>query len=112
MSALLGRIPSAVGYQPTLATEMGALQERITSTKSGFHHLRAPIELPGELQRSLLELMSRLSLTYGAIDLVLTPDGRYVFLEINPNGQWLWIDEMLSLGISHSIAEWLSEGTK
>ncbi|OYV35199.1 MAG: F0F1 ATP synthase subunit beta, partial [Acidocella sp. 20-61-6] len=35
MSALLGRIPSAVGYQPTLATDMGALQERITSTKKG-----------------------------------------------------------------------------
>ena len=35
VSALLGRMPSAVGYQPTLSTEMGALQERITSTKSG-----------------------------------------------------------------------------
>jgi F-type H+-transporting ATPase subunit beta len=35
MSALLGRIPSAVGYQPTLASEMGAMQERITSTKEG-----------------------------------------------------------------------------
>jgi F-type H+-transporting ATPase subunit beta len=35
VSALLGRIPSAVGYQPTLATDMGAMQERITSTKSG-----------------------------------------------------------------------------
>ena len=35
VSALLGRLPSAVGYQPTLATEMGQLQERITSTKTG-----------------------------------------------------------------------------
>ena len=35
VSALLGRMPSAVGYQPTLQTEMGALQERITSTKNG-----------------------------------------------------------------------------
>lgn len=35
VSALLGRMPSAVGYQPTLATEMGALQERITSTRRG-----------------------------------------------------------------------------
>ena len=35
VSAMLGRMPSAVGYQPTLATEMGALQERITTTKSG-----------------------------------------------------------------------------
>src|SRR3979409_1349199 len=35
VSALLGRMPSAVGYQPTLATEMGMMQERITSTKRG-----------------------------------------------------------------------------
>ena len=35
VSALLGRIPSAVGYQPTLSTDMGAMQERITSTKKG-----------------------------------------------------------------------------
>ena len=35
VSALLGRIPSAVGYQPTLATDMGTMQERITTTKRG-----------------------------------------------------------------------------
>ena len=39
VSALLGRIPSAVGYQPTLATDMGQMQERITSTKHGLDHL-------------------------------------------------------------------------
>lgn len=39
VSALLGRMPSAVGYQPTLATEMGLMQERITSTKKGLLHL-------------------------------------------------------------------------
>jgi F-type H+/Na+-transporting ATPase subunit beta len=41
VSALLGRLPSAVGYQPTLGTEMGELQERITSTTQGLHHLHA-----------------------------------------------------------------------
>ena len=41
VSALLGRMPSAVGYQPTLATEMGELQERITSTKTRLDHLGA-----------------------------------------------------------------------
>jgi F-type H+-transporting ATPase subunit beta len=39
VSALLGRMPSAVGYQPTLATEMGAMQERITSTNKVLLHL-------------------------------------------------------------------------
>ena len=41
VSALLGRIPSAVGYQPTLATDMGALQERITTHQEGLDHLGA-----------------------------------------------------------------------
>ena len=41
VSALLGRIPSAVGYQPTLATDMGQMQERITSTTQGLDHLGA-----------------------------------------------------------------------
>ena len=47
VSALLGRMPSAVGYQPTLATEMGELQERITSTKSGAITSRAGRVRPG-----------------------------------------------------------------
>ena len=45
VSALLGRMPSAVGYQPNLSTEMGALQERITSTKKGLNYLG-----PGDLR--------------------------------------------------------------
>src|SRR5438445_229834 len=50
VSALLGRMPSAVGYQPTLATEMGALQERIASTKKGpitsVHAVYVPADDP------------------------------------------------------------------
>jgi glutathione synthase/RimK-type ligase-like ATP-grasp enzyme len=72
------------------------------------NHPHLLIELTNCLVEKLLELMSRLSLSYGAIDLVLTPDGQYFFLEINPNGQWLWLDDMLNLGISEAIANWLA----
>ena len=48
VSALLGRIPSAVGYQPTLATEMGNLQERITSTKKGSITSVQAVYVPGD----------------------------------------------------------------
>jgi len=65
------------------------------------------IELPIDLQRLLLSLMDRLNLQYGAIDLVRTPDDRFVFLEINPNGQWLWLDDKLNLGITDAVAAWL-----
>jgi F-type H+-transporting ATPase subunit beta len=58
VSALLGRMPSAVGYQPTLQTEMGNLQERITSTKQGLDHLgsgrvraRRRLDRPGARER-------------------------------------------------------------
>jgi glutathione synthase/RimK-type ligase-like ATP-grasp enzyme len=54
--------------------------------------------------------MSSLKLTFGAIDLIETLDGNYVFLEVNPSGQWLWIDDKLSLGISDAIAHWLAKG--
>ncbi len=48
VSALLGRMPSAVGYQPTLATEMGALQERITSTKKGSITSEQAVYVPAD----------------------------------------------------------------
>ena len=48
VSALLGRMPSAVGYQPTLATEMGALQERITSTKKGSNTSVQAVYVPAD----------------------------------------------------------------
>src|SRR5690625_5460977 len=48
VSALLGRMPSAVGYQPTLATEMGAMQERITSTKTGSSTSGQAVYVPAD----------------------------------------------------------------
>jgi glutathione synthase/RimK-type ligase-like ATP-grasp enzyme len=52
--------------------------------------------------------MGALRLTFGAIDLIQTNTGEYVFLEINPSGQWLWLDDMLGLGISDTMADWLA----
>jgi glutathione synthase/RimK-type ligase-like ATP-grasp enzyme len=69
-----------------------------------------PHNLPRRLELQLLKLMRTLGLTFGAIDLVETPSGDYVFLEVNPSGQWLWIDDLLNLGISDAVAEWLSKG--
>jgi glutathione synthase/RimK-type ligase-like ATP-grasp enzyme len=69
------------------------------------HH---PITLPEHVIGHLLHLMDSLRLTFGAIDLIETPEGEYVFLEINPSGQWLWLDDMLELGISDAVADWLA----
>lgn len=59
--------------------------------------------LPERIRRACLELVARLGLRFGAIDMIVTPDDRYVFLEINPNGQWLWIEEETGLPISDAI---------
>jgi glutathione synthase/RimK-type ligase-like ATP-grasp enzyme len=66
------------------------------------------IELPKTISDLLHRLMQRLGLEFGAIDFVRTPDDRYVFLEINPNGQWLWLDDMLGLGITDEVTTWLA----
>ena len=66
--------------------------------------------LPDDVERRLLTLMNRFGLNYGAIDLILTPDDRYAFLEVNPGGQYLWIENHLSLPISEAIADVLLAG--
>jgi len=68
------------------------------------HHV---VYLPAALEAALLRFMRRLGLRFGAIDLIETSDDDYVFLEVNPNGQWLWLDEMLGLGITDAVADWL-----
>ena len=62
------------------------------------------IKLPSHIENQLLELQSRLGLFYSAFDLVCTPDGEFVFLETNPYGQWLWIEDLTGLPISKAIS--------
>jgi hypothetical protein len=71
-----------------------------------------PHELPADLRQRCIQLVESLGLCYGAIDMVLTPDDRYVFLEINPNGQYLWIEEMTGLPISEAVCDLLISGRR
>ncbi|GAB1858473.1 ATP-grasp ribosomal peptide maturase [Flavobacteriaceae bacterium MHTCC 0001] len=67
-------------------------------------------KLPKEIRLKILELMKRLNLVYGAIDMRLTPNGDYVFLEINPAGQWLFIESETKQPIAKAIADYLLKG--
>jgi glutathione synthase/RimK-type ligase-like ATP-grasp enzyme len=67
-----------------------------------------PVTLPQDLQAQLLTLMKHFDLSFAAIDMIETPSGEYVFLEINPSGQWLWLDDLLNFGISSAVADWLA----
>jgi glutathione synthase/RimK-type ligase-like ATP-grasp enzyme len=61
-------------------------------------------ELPDDVSEKLLELMARLGIVYGAIDLRRTPDGRHVFLEVNPAGQWLFVELATRQPIAAAVA--------
>jgi glutathione synthase/RimK-type ligase-like ATP-grasp enzyme len=52
-----------------------------------------------------LALTRKMGLAFGAIDLVLTPDLEYIFLEINPNGQWAWLEELTGLPMAAALVE-------
>lgn len=67
-----------------------------------------PHDLPIEVEKGLAEFMRRLGLVYGAIDMRLTPDGRFVFLEVNPAGQWLFIEGRTGQPITATVARTLA----
>jgi glutathione synthase/RimK-type ligase-like ATP-grasp enzyme len=66
------------------------------------------VTLPAALADRCVAITAALGLRYGAIDLIRTPDDRHVFLEINPNGQYLWIERETGLPISRAICQALS----
>jgi MvdD family ATP-grasp ribosomal peptide maturase len=66
-----------------------------------------PYQLPLEVEEKILRLMDYFSLNYGAIDIILTPDGRHVFLELNPSGEFFWLERTPGLPVSEAIADLL-----
>lgn len=70
------------------------------------------IKLSKEIRNKCLKMVKKLGLQFGAIDLVLTNKGDYVFLEINPNGQWLWIEEMTGLPLTKAMCKLLCHDDK
>jgi len=68
--------------------------------------------LPSDLEQKCVALVKTLGLMFGCIDMIVTPDKKYMFLEINPNGQWLWIEQLTSLPITQTLAELLITGKK
>jgi glutathione synthase/RimK-type ligase-like ATP-grasp enzyme len=64
----------------------------------------SPTTLPAGVRRGLLRLMRRLDLRYGAVDMRRTEEGEHVFLEVNPAGQWHFVEHRTGLPISEAIA--------
>lgn len=67
------------------------------------------VELPTDVRAKVAAFLSQSGLVYSCLDLIVTPDGRHVFLESNPRGQYLWIEHYTGLPITDAIADWLTE---
>ena len=70
----------------------------------------SPFSLDAATEQRCLGLVRHLGLSFGAIDLIVTPTDEVVFLEINPNGQWGWIEELTAMPIAEAHARFLCEG--
>lgn len=66
------------------------------------------IELPDEIEAKCKAIVSELGLKFGAIDLILSPNGEFHFLEINPNGQWVWIEQITGLPLVSTLVDVLA----
>ncbi len=67
-------------------------------------------DLPPVIAQKVLALMDQLGLVYGCVDMIVTPDGRYLFLEVNPNGQFDWIAQLTGMPIYDALADLLLAG--
>ena len=69
-------------------------------------------QLPLDVEEKLLRVMEYFSLNYGAVDIILTPDNRHVFLELNPSGEFFWLERAPGLPVSDAIADLLLDHSK
>ncbi|MEU6073583.1 hypothetical protein [Micromonospora sp. NPDC047074] len=68
----------------------------------------SPYALPDDVAARCVTLTRLLGLRYSALDLIVTPDGRYVYIEINPSGQYLWVEEETGLPITAAVVDLLT----
>lgn len=70
-----------------------------------------PYELPDQIHERVLAFMAAMGLVYGTIDLKITPEGQYVFFEVNPQGQFLYVEILTGMPITSAMADLLAHGT-
>ena len=67
------------------------------------------IDIPNQVKYKCINLMNKMNINFGAFDFIVNKRGEYIFLEVNPNGQWLWLEEELNINISNKIVSYLLE---
>jgi pyruvate carboxylase len=103
---VIGETLFAVGIQSMLREEA-----RIDFRRAEVYDLPHTImTLPEDLHLLCVNLVRNFGLRFGAIDLLLAPDGKYFFLEINPNGQWFWLEWVTGIPIAKTMCDFLATG--
>ncbi len=102
---------TVVGNQVFAARiESQETQEAKVDWRKARHPLpHKTIDLPASITEKCLKLTGKLDLVFGAIDFILDKKGNFIFLEINPNGQWAWIEKQTGQNISKQITNLLIE---
>jgi hypothetical protein len=74
----------------------------------GGDYQMEPFSLPEQVETSLLRLMDSFGINFASQDMILTPEGEFVFLELNPNGQWLWLERDLGFPLVANMVDLLT----
>jgi glutathione synthase/RimK-type ligase-like ATP-grasp enzyme len=86
-----------------------SLDWRVEPKLNDFSVKMEPIDLPKKVSQMVLKYVERLGLSFGCIDMIVTNNDEYIFLEINPNGQWYFVQLNTGLDIAKSIARVLCQ---
>jgi hypothetical protein len=102
---IIGKSLHAVGID-----SQGMKEARVDFRRAKIYTLpHTLVTLPPQVSALCFELVHRLGLEFGAIDLLVTPEGHYIFLEINPNGQWYWLEEVTGIPLTKAMCDLLTE---
>ncbi|WP_143682175.1 hypothetical protein [Streptomyces kasugaensis] len=74
-------------------------------------HTYEVVDMPSQVEKGVRRLMDELGLFFGALDFAVTPDGRWVFFEVNPNGQWHWLAVKAGVPLVEAMADALQGET-
>lgn len=82
-------------------------QDKLDWRRDYEGHNYSVIECPKDIQYKCMKLLEDFELKFGAFDFIVDEEENWIFLEVNPNGQWQWLEEALELDISRKIVEYL-----
>ncbi|MEV4693141.1 ATP-grasp ribosomal peptide maturase [Micromonospora zamorensis] len=103
---VVGVLPIAVAIRSR--SQAGRVDWRADYDSLTYEH----IDVPESVATGVRRFLERLGLSYGAFDFVITPEGRWVMLECNPAGQWLWLEHETGAPIAAALADLLVKGTR